>query len=306
MYSAKVKISCNIYIYYFLLSIHTIKNDVYIYIYSLCIIYIIWQKPNATNMQRRPELSLLPYLKLLGVSIKIIELELAEGSGSQLREHKNALLHVLRSIKSFCERQDDNAYLTTAMRMSLHDRLILPFAYEGVIFVLEVVYCSRCYMKNNKTLDICFHGLSVSLLPATEHKQFVPTDFVGSLLYFAIPRMAGSGFGIRYYEKLETAFPDFPGASSNLTDLIPIMNKYGWDAKELRSEKDAINAEALELATTHCCKVNAQIEKYCNEIMDIDCGSARVAPVEQDGHTADHGQTSVDVGTVLGETRLVV
>jgi len=259
-------------------------------------------------MMRQPSLSLYHIeMILLPKTVDAVKRKLAT-HGLHLKTHVDALSYVLQTIEGFLlpgDRHVGNAYLTTAMRISLHDRLILPFAYEGVLFVLEAVFCSHCYMKH-RSLDICSHGLSVSLCPITEHKQFVPTDFVGPLLNFAIPRVAGPGYGIIYYGMLETAFPVFPGASGNLANLIPIMKKYGCTAEDLRLEKEAIEAKALELATTHCCKVNAQIEKYCNEIMGMNCGSARVAPVEQDEHTADHVQTSVDVGTVHVETRLAV
>jgi hypothetical protein len=261
------------------------------------------KKPDATNMQRRPRPPQNRFLPLLWVSVETIERELAKNS--KLREHEDALLHLLQAIKNFRQIRDDNAFLTIAIQLSLHDRLILPFAYEGVLFVLDVVYCGRCSMKYGK-LNICSHGLSVSLLPATEHKQFVPTDFVESFLDFAIPSVAGPGHGIIYYEKLETAFPDFPGASRNLTSVLPIMEKYRWTAEELHLEKNAINEKALELATIHCTNVNVKIEEYRMEIKGIDCGSARLAPVERVGHTADHGKTSVGVGTVLDETRLAV
>ena len=290
----------------FLLSIYKIKNDFYIYICSLCIIHIVRQKPKTTDMMRQPRLSLDYFEKqLLPKSFEAITRARANPS-PQLILHVNTLSHVLQMIEGFLKPGNthvSHAYLTTAMQISLHDRLILPFAYGGVLFVLEVVFCSRCYMKH-RILDICYHGLSVSLLPATDYNKFVPTVFAESLLDFAIPSVAGPGHGIIYYEKLEKAFPNFPGASINLTSLIPIMKKYGWTAEELHSEKKEIDAKALELATTHCAKVITQIEKHRIEFMGIDCGSSHVVQVERDEHIAGRVQRTVDVGTVHAETHL--
>jgi len=120
---------------------------------------------------------------------------------------------------------------------------------------------------------------------------------------YATPLTVGAGFGANYYAMLERAFS---GATINSGILRKMMLEYECTRQDLLDEKEAIEAKAVELATTHCAKVNAQIEKYHMEFMGIDCGSSRVAPVEQDGHTADHGRTSVDVGTVLVETRPAV